>query len=43
MLIEPVRKGMLQISPSKMVSAIDSQWFIEDAQPRLDTSTIPSQ
>lgn len=33
----------LQISPSKMVDAVDSQWFIEDVEPRLDTSFIPSQ
>lgn len=43
MLIEHVRKRMLQISPSKMISASDSQWFIEDAEPRLDTGSTPSQ
>ena len=40
-----VRRGRMtqQISPSEMVSAIESQWFIEDVEPRLDTSPIPSQ
>lgn len=26
-----------QISPREMVDAIDSQWFIEDVESRLDT------
>lgn len=38
-----VRRGRMtqQIGPDEMVGAIDSQWFIEDVEPRLDT--IPSQ
>ena len=40
-----VRRGRMiqQVSPSEMVSAIDSQWFIEDVEPRPNTSFIPSQ
>jgi flavodoxin len=40
-----VRRGRMtqQISPDEMVSAIESGWFIEDAEPRFDPSPIPSQ
>jgi flavodoxin len=33
------RRGRMtqQIGPDEMVGAIDSQWFIEDVEPRLDT------
>ncbi len=29
-----------QISPREMGDAIDSQWFIEAVEPRLETSSI---
>lgn len=40
-----VRRGRMtqQLSPREMLSAIESQWFIEDVEPRLDTKPIPSQ
>lgn len=40
-----VRRGRMtqQISPAEMVSAIESEWFIEDAEPRFDPRPVPSQ
>jgi len=32
-----------QIDPDEMISAIDSDWIIEDAKPRFDPSSLPSR
>ena len=40
-----VRRGRMtqQIGPDEMISAIDAEWFIEDAEPRFDLSPIPAR
>lgn len=40
-----VRRGRMtqQISPDEMVSVIESEWFMEDPEPRPDPGPIPSR
>ena len=40
-----VRRGRMtqQIGPDEVISAIDAEWFIEDAVSRLDLSPIPAR
>lgn len=40
-----VRRGRMtqQIGPDELISAIDAEWFIEDAVSRFDRSSIPAR